>query len=485
MRAEHNMSERIRRGDITSPREFYQHPIVSKTIVEAFGGVGGLSITNQRDSETLGDLLPQYVVAYGPSIQDQKPGKKPARSFGPSELPHRLAHIGREPIELMQSFWQRGVPATNSEHEIVPTRSLMVLDVEYYNKKDPERPFTDMRGVFEQVEPVYQTAKEVFARYGIDFLAVMTGRGYNFITSVNHTSPMMQRLIAAGGEIHPHLKGRQGHIPESSKRDILVPEATQKAFQAMGFLVHYLTTQTIQHMRQRTHIPVEVSDIGDEGIAIDLTPHFVRSVDTTHFGSPGSLYAKPYLNPSISDDVKRSTNMITRLVRARAGQEYGSLEHLIHARQHFWPAIDNLEQAGGSIPDGSEGLEKLLSEYLDSPLRPFHLALQRLGDDPSIWDHTYRNTEYFTQVLGEPFQRVLENPEELLKPDSLNHVLQSLYDHWGGALDALPHVMTWLQALYEDPRMKMGHRWMRHVPAATHAQGWVTLLLGQRYDASS
>lgn len=368
------MAERIRRGDITTPREFYQHPVVSQTIVEAFGGDGDITITNQSDSQKLDALLPQYVVAYGPHIRDQKPGKNPARSFSPSELPNRLEHIGRSPVELMQSFWQRGVVARTSEGLVVPSRSLMVLDVEYYNKMDPERAFTDMRGVFETIEPVYQTMKETLERYGIDYLAVMTGRGYNFITSVDHTSPMSSQLINIGGGIHPHLEGRQGHIPTSSKRDIPVPPATQQSFQAMGYLAHFLTTQTMQEMRRRTSVPVEISDVGSEGVAIDLTPHFVRPVDATHFGTPGSLYAKPYLNPNIGEHVTRNTNLITRLVRSRSGRDFGSLDHLVHARQHFWPAIDNLEQAGGSIPDGSVGLRVLAEEYLNSPLRSFHLA---------------------------------------------------------------------------------------------------------------
>lgn len=476
------MAERIRRGDIVTPREFYQHPVVSKTLVEAFGGEGDMDITNPGHRDRLSQLLPQYVVAYGPHIRDQKPGRNPARSFSPEGLPYVLADVGKSPIELMQSFWQRGMETPDAEGEIVPARSLMVLDVEYYNRTYSGKAFTNMRETFEIVEPVYRTVTETLQRYGIDHIAVMTGRGYNFITSVPHDSPMMKRLIELGGEIHPHLAGKQGHVPLESKRDIPVPPASQKAFQAMGFLAHFLTTQSINEMRRRSNVPVEISDIGDEGVAIDLTPHFVRSVDNTHFGSPGSLYAKPYLNPHIGEDITGSMNMITRLVRSRSGQEYGSLDHLVHARQHFWPAIDNLEQAGGIIPDGSKGLDRLAHDYLASPLHTFHLGLQRVGDEPNQWDNTYRNYSYFTEVLGDPFIRALENPEEILKPEALNHLLQKIYDHWGASHDVLPHVMTWLQSLYEDPRMQMGGRWMRHSTAATHAQGWTSLLLGQRFD---
>lgn len=476
------MAERIRRGDIATPREFYQHPVVSKTLVEAFGGEGDIEITNPGHAERLAQLLPQYVVAYGPHIRDQKPGRNPARSFAPEKLPSILASVDRSPVELMQSFWQRGVESPFTEGEIVPARSLMVLDVEYYNKTYSGKAFTNMREVFEMVEPVYQTVSEALRRYGIDYIAVMTGRGYNFITSVPHHSPMMRQLIEMGGEIHPHLAGKQEHIPYESKRDIPVPPASQKAFQAMGFLAHFLTTQTISEARRRSDVPVEISDIGEEGIAIDLTPHFVRSVDYTHFGSPGSLYAKPYLNPHIGEDITNSINMITRLVRSRSGDEFGSLDHLVHARQHFWPAIDNLEQAGGLIPDGSGGLAKLAEEYVTSPLHAFHLALQKEGDEPDRWDTSYRNYDYFAEVLGESFQRAIEDPEEILKPDALNHLLQNIYDHWGGSNDVLPHVMTWLQSMYEDPRMNMAGRWMRHATAAVHAQGWTSILLGQRFD---
>jgi hypothetical protein len=72
----------------------------------------------------------------------------------------------------------------------------------------------------------------------------------------------------------------------------------------------------------------------------------------------------------------------------------------------------------------------------------------------------------------------------LLEPGSLNYTLHHLFEKWGGKdnLAVAGHVRTWLRSAYEDSRFDWGNRFTRHYSAAQHAEGWTTIILGQRFD---
>jgi len=106
------------------------------------------------------------------------------------------------------------------------------------------------------------------------------------------------------------------------------------------------------------------------------------------------------------------------------------------------------------------------------------------GDHWTNWPNTYRNYE---GIAGndETLQRILSpDSHDLLEPGSLNYTLHHLFEKWGGDedLSVAGHVRTFLRSAYEDSRFNWGRRFTRHYSAAQHAEGWATIILGQRFD---
>jgi hypothetical protein len=175
---------------------------------------------------------------------------------------------------------------------------------------------------------------------------------------------------------------------------------------------------------------------------------------------------------------------MVRIARESDGRVFGTWQELVRARRSFGKALENLDQAGGIIPDGSIGIKRLIIDYKNSRLRQFHQVLDTVpGDDPSIWERTYRN--YDAIAGNDPYLRyVFDNAnDKLLDPNELNYVLNTLFDKWGGNndLSVAGNVRTWLRSVYEDPRFNWGYRFMRHYSAAQQANGWATIILGQRF----
>jgi len=472
------------RKEVNNPYEYYSHPVVAKAIAQFCGAEdlpANFSLTDTNN--TLNDWLCEYLAVANNQIAKEKSGGSPARSI----KNHCLADmLNWQPTsEIFMSFWQK--ETLNSQEKLLPSRSIFVLDSEYYNKQYPERFLVDQLGVFQLMEPVYQIITEKLRQYGFNYNTVMTGKGYHFLTQISNESPILEKIIDLGQKVDPALKELQATVPNDSKRDRIVPLATQQAHQGMGRLVQYLVSQVINDIRNNSPIPIEISDVGMEGVALDLTPNLVRAVDTGVIGIPGSIYLKPQFKPDIynQNGAVDRTRILTRVYRESNGQEIEKLEQLILTRQNFNLAINNLQQANSKIPESELGLAKLIRDYQQSELYQFHQALDKNpGDHWTEWPHTYRN---YAGIAGDDpiLQRILApGSHDLLEPGSLNYTLQHLFEQWGGNddLSVAGHVRTFLRSAYEDPRFNWGNRFTRHYSATQHAEGWATIILGQRFD---
>ena len=67
-------------------------------------------------------------------------------------------------LDIFRSLWDR-------------VHTLGVLDVEYFNLDRPGAVYLDQVGVFKKIEPVYRAILDVYGRYGIQPLVLMTGQG--------------------------------------------------------------------------------------------------------------------------------------------------------------------------------------------------------------------------------------------------------------------------------------------------------------------
>lgn len=476
--------------EVETPKDYYSNPVVSRAILEFLG------CTDLPESPSLlagGDFLgkasAEYLAVVNLAIRLEKSGKVPVRSIKPQELPSIL---GKDPAtEIFQSLWQKDAPGQEDLplEERKPIRSLFVLDIEYYNKKFPGKAFVDQLGTFQLLEPAYQTVREILLSYGINHLAVMTGRGYHFISQIPFGSSVLDELIELGNLIEPPVAKFQKVVPARSKRDRPIPPKSELAYKGLSYLAHFIFTRSIRNARKRSQIPVEVSDLGEEGIAFDATTTMVRHVGSAKIGVPGSIYVKPLIATEvIGEEIVRRTRLLTRVVRAVGDRELGSIEELIQARQNYKLALFNLEKSGGEIPDGSVGIAMLIEDYERSGLRKLHKAIdEEQGDPQEIWHRTYRNYSGIIEKNPDLAFIINKANPKLLEPDSLNYLIDTLFDRWGGRenIRIAGHVRTFLRAVYEDPKFHWGERFTRHESATRHASGWTAIILGKRFESEN
>jgi hypothetical protein len=378
--------------EVLNPYEYYSHPVVSRAIAQFCGADHLPNDFKLTDTDNkLADWLCEYLYVANVNIALEKAGA-PGRSIKKEYLANVLNW--QPTSEIFMSLWQREL--LNTQENLLPSRTIFLIDVEYFNKNTPDKFLADQLGVFNLIEPAYQIICNKLRQYGFNYNTVMTGKGYHFLTQISNQSPMLEKIISLGSKVDPALKKLQETIPNNSKRDRAVPLATQQAHQGMGRLVQYLVTQVINNIRNNSQIPIEISDLGMEGLALDLTPNLVRAVDTGSMGVPGSLYLKPQCNSNIynQNGVVDRTRILTRIYRESEGREIENLSQLILTRQNFSLAINNLRQANSSIPESELGLARLIKDYLNSELYQFHQALDNNpGDYWTDWPRTYRNYE--------------------------------------------------------------------------------------------
>lgn len=461
------MRERYRdEGTIATPEQYWFDERVSQATLEHIG-----SRASRWDK--IGKVMPEYLTV-GTWGKYYRGKHSPASSIRPTQVVAKLRE-NRGKIELYSSFWQR----EDEQRPDYPTRTLLLWDVEFF---DSGYPYRDPKGAFQTMEPVYQLLHKTLESYGIDFLSVLTGRGYHFITQVPALSVVMDDLVRVGNVIEPTVAGKQAKVPLFSKRRKPVPPKAELSFKGAARIQQFLITKTMREAREVSRVAVELSDKREYGIALDNTTQ-TRTVDTSTYGIPGSLYfIKPskYVGPYGLD--------IIRVPRTWSGNQ-ASLDDVLHHRANYAAAVEWLGKSKSSIPNGDEGVRRLIQDYERSELRKLHQAMDSsFGDDPKDFSKGYRNYDLIADRTRNPgrIREIIWGANDLLlKPGELNYFIWEVFQTWGGSRDNLapaPHVAGLLRAIYEDPRFNWGTRWTRHEDAFRHARGWVEIMLGQAFE---
>jgi hypothetical protein len=483
--------ERLVNNEIASPKDYYSHPNVAKAIYQYLGveeieyPIRLLDTGRQNVLNIVKEVKSEYLTVSNLDIKHQKQGRAPARSVKAWEIPVILQRNAL--TEIYQSFWQ--IDAPDQENLTLekrkPHRSLMCLDIEYFHKTYPGKVLTNQLEIFELLEPTYNIISQEFNHYDIPFMAVMTGRGYHFVSQVPYISAVMDQLIKLGSHLESSVRSSQESIPYGSKRDRLVPIQAGMAHKGLALLIHYLVNKTIDQIRQESKINIQVSDMGNEAVAIDLTPNLLRAVHNNVIGTAGSLYLKPFIKKEIyGDQVVAETRLLSRIPRSANKIEFASLSDLIQIRQHRGLSAEYLGKTSGIIPDGSRGIQELIDDYNNSELKKLHDVLDTEADEPpENWEKKYRN---YNEIAGSDdyLRWAFTNANDaLLKPDVLNYVINTLYENWGGRHDIrkAASVRTFLRSVYEDPLKNWGNRFIRHYSAEQQAIGWTAMMLGPHF----
>ncbi|MHC9541491.1 MAG: hypothetical protein AB9903_18460 [Vulcanimicrobiota bacterium] len=415
----------------------------------------------------------EYLAVAGRQICEIKDKLGTGRSVTKEEYLSYYINYEWPPLELFQSMWQS---SCLGEANPLPKRVLFYFDIEYYNNIDNTIVLLNQQAIFDAIEPIYRLVRESLLELGIDHLAVLTGRGYNFVAAIPSESEVFQRLLEVGHGVEPTVAERQKR--PAFKRNKRVPWQAEQAFKGSLRLVLFFAGLIINKARRLVSpFPVEMSDIGPEGISFDITM-LTRSVDTSACAIPVTPYLKLHYQKTLDSRVVNNTPILVRLIRARNEHENFPDHHqMIVVRNDYDQALHHFEGQTGYIPDGSSGIGRLIDLYWQSPLAGFLQTMDSEEHHP-YWDwwKMYRDYDRFISQFPH-LGWLVHNPNPaLLQPDCLNMLVNDLLDDgWHPK-----HVGGFIRALYEDYRIDWNNRFKKY-DAAKWANGWVEILGAQRY----
>jgi len=434
-------------------------------------GLKKLSASENLRKEMLSTSC-EYLSLEGRQINENKEKFGTGRSVSKEEFLSYYVNFENPPLGLCQSLWQK-----DYKEEARPERVIFYFDIEYFNNYDMKVVLLNQEEIITSVEPVYRLIREVLLNLAIDHQAILSGRGYNFISSVPSSSPLFNELIKIGGTIEPTLEEKQKH--PSFKRQRPVLKEAELSFKGMLRLIMFLSGMIISEARKRSSLlPVEMSDQGYEGISLDPTM-LTRSIDTSNCAVSTSPYLKFHFQKKLPPEIVYNTTIPVRLIRARGEKEnFIDLKTMIRVRNDYNEAIVHFSEQEGFIPDGSKGLCNLINLYKKSPMAHFHNLMDTESHDPcSEWWRTYRNYDIICKDFSH-LEKIIRNPNPaLLQPDNLDHLINDFMDAgWHPK-----HIGGFLRSIYEDDFLgQWGTRFWKY-DAAKWANGWVEILGAQRY----
>lgn len=313
--------------------------------------------------------------------------------------------------DLFRSVWDRG-------------NLLICLDIDYLNADYPGHAFARPTEVFEKMEAAYQAARKLLRRYGMDPLALMTGRGYQLVGRIPLGSPVVRRLAALAPGV-PDWHATQGRRlpPWIANR---IPPAFASAYAGTGLVLEYVAHQLVRHASDRSPLPIVLNGTnvgsgrdGREAVSIDLSfagdPMDVRHVRVAFGG-----YQKHRLRPDIYGAEVSALAPLVTVPRGRA-----PLADALASRSPA-AAADLAESSDARIPEVTDGVARLVTEYARSSLARFHADFYAAeADDPAAWARTYDRLDLST--LPPCVAAPLAAPNDrLLRPEDLQHVTRYL-----------------------------------------------------------
>jgi hypothetical protein len=293
--------------------------------------------------------------------------------------------------------------------------TLLQLDVDYADPREPGRPYRQPEVVLRRLEPVYQALSALFAAYRLRPFVVHTGRGYHFILRAPLGSPLQSALVELG-EIGSSMAAKvQGHGIEPERALRLA-----RGHEGAGRVLEHLVHRALHDLRGRTEVPVSLTDLAPPGegpfVCLDLT-----------------AYADPlferYTRCAFSSNQKAGTQgaapdrpFVLTLPRGRR-----TLAELSKGRDDPGAAAARAARATATLPDVSDAPE-LLEDYRQGPVGRFHAEFYR---GPTLaaaeWPFTY------DRLTEAPMPACLRAPLEypnplLLRPACLRSIALGL---WG------------------------------------------------------
>lgn len=378
-----------------TPVDYYRDTDVRERIAEYCGG-------SAQEPEL---CSAEYLVGYGEALLG-------APAAGPyiSTPRNGFSAILGKGLDIFRSLWDK-------------IHTLSVLDVVYYNLDYPGEAYVNQAGVFKKLEPVYRSARDVYARYGIQPTAMLTGQGYHFsfqIQSGTKTDLMLESI----GKLIDSLEGKYRVALDKRHRKVSIRHG--RSFDGMGRVMEFLAHEIIRGAG--ADLPVMMTDIavgrgrgGREAISLDLSafgdPIYMRDLRCAF-----STHQKHKLQRhKIGDGIAESTPVQVAIPRGKL-----SLDDCLKLRRHFRNTAEYAKSVYCFLPDFTVNFKKVIEDYQQSSLCRFHQWFNSREQDPwTEWDKTYR--AFDIRVLPPCVQHCLRAPNDnLLKPTNLQTLTRCL-----------------------------------------------------------
>jgi hypothetical protein len=418
--------------------QYYDDPLVRARIGEYLGASGTGS---------------PATAAYVASLNLQSP------------QPIMWENATRRPASDLAAAW---VAESDIARSLLDRDSLVFMfELDYLNPDRPAEPFIHPDEVLRKLEPAYQASRTVVESFGLWPYTLVTGRGYHFTGRIPLGAAVVDALaaIAPGTPAWVDTEGRRSPPGLSNA----VSPRAAKAWTGLGCLVEYLAHLVLGHEYGSkiplvfNGTPVGTGVAGRECVSLDFS--FAGDpLDVRYIRCAFSTYQWHRFRPDMFGAVTAAT--VAPLAAVPRGHR--SLEAVLRAGRTLDAACLAARRGSAILPDLSAGVERLLGDYLVSPLAEFHR-------------HYYGEL----RSAGAPGERsssrlppcglaILAQPNDfLLKPGHIQHLVRLLLARGWSAAQAACLV----RAAYEADH-QWGNRWQVRMDAASRAEFDVRVFAG-------
>lgn len=338
---------------------------------------------------------------------------------------------------------------------------LLHLDVEYVNFDSPAEAYLDPWRTFDLQEPVVRVIETLLLGWGIRPLHLITGQGHHFVWRIARASALAGRLssLCPAPEL---LDACAERVPQELAE--IADREAQRMFAAVSLLMEHVAHRVKEAAAPLCEFPVEIT-------AVHVGPNTTKqreiiSIDISEYGDPlhTRMVRMPfthYLKPWVSG-LARSLGIEGEIPTFRAIPLHEiDIRQAIKVRQVDADVRDLARRACVRIPEQEKGTERLLEDYLSSPLRRFHeYFYSDQHDAKERWHETYDRTSM--ESLPSCVRHVLVWPNDLLlKPAGMQLVTRCLLAaRWHPR-----HIAGFMRSKFENPAFNWGVNWGDYVPA--------------------
>ncbi|MEA2081587.1 MAG: hypothetical protein U9O97_02470 [Elusimicrobiota bacterium] len=414
--------------------QYYKNPVIRERIGEYCGG----------DAADPDSFTSQYLVGYGLELLREK-----HIEFMSAPKKH-FDYLLERSLDIYRSVWD--VEST-----------LGVLDIEYFNIDNPGKVYTDPEEIFTLMEPAYIKIREVFARFNIIPLTIMTGQGYHFSFKISRFSAADKKLEKIGF-VSDNLKKRYQTMKGRRKRPVSIRHG--KAFDGMGKALEYAVHMVIKELAEENFaIPCVITDVAvgkssrgqREALSFDLSmygdPIFMRDIRC-----PFSTHQKHKMQwYKVGKDI--AENLAPRLAIPRNDTP---LKKIIETRTSPKKTIEYAKTVSCKIPDFSKELLNLLTSYEASKMGDIHRDFDgtRIHTEKE-WPATYDALDPLSLPECTRLAVLLPN-DNMLRPTNIQNLVRVLmFQGWHPK-----HIAGLITSKYARKQYNWTENWEKYDPAS-------------------